>query len=93
MVLTEGIKMTTSNFNLRGIPAEVMSILKKEAKRLHMSVNALTLKLIKQSLGISHEIFIHHDLDHLSGSWSSEEEKNFNKETKFFEKIDKEMWK
>lgn len=93
MVLIGGIKMTTSNFNLRGIPSEIMNILKKEAKRLHMSVNSLTLKLIEQSLGISHEKFIYHDLDHLAGSWSSEEEKIFNKETKFFEKIDKEMWK
>ena len=84
--------MTTSNFNLRGIPSDVMDILKKEAKRLRMSVNALALKMIEQSLGLSHAKFVHHDLDHLAGSWSSEEEKIFNKDTKSFEKIDKEMW-
>ena len=70
-----------------------MTTLKKEAKRLHMSVNALALRLIEQSLGLSYEKFIYHDLDHLAGSWSAEEEKRFNKDTKSFKKIDKEMWK
>ena len=84
--------MATSNFNLRGIPSDVMDTLKKKAKKLRMSVNALALKMIEQSLGLSREKFIHHDLDHLAGSWSSEEEKIFNKSIKSFEKIDKEMW-
>jgi hypothetical protein len=84
--------MASLNFNLRGIPSEVMDTLKKEAKRLRMSVNALALKMIERSLGISREKFINHDLDHLAGSWSSEEEKTFNKNTKFFETIDEEMW-
>lgn len=84
--------MAVSNFNLRGIPSDVMDTLKKEAKRLRMSVNALALKMIERSLGLSNEKFIHHDLDNLAGSWSSEEEKIFNKNTKSFEKIDKEMW-
>ena len=84
--------MATSNFNLRGIPSDVMDTLKKEAKKLRMSVNALVLKLIDQSLGLSREKFIHHDLDYLAGSWSSEEEKIFRKNIKLFEKIDKEMW-
>jgi Trm5-related predicted tRNA methylase len=85
--------MAASNFNLRGIPSDIMNTLKKEAKRLHMSVNALALKMIEQGLGLSHERFVYHDLDHLAGSWSSEEEKAFKKDTKSFEKIDKEMWK
>ena len=92
MISLGGIKMTASNFNLRGIPSDVMDTLKKEAKRLHMSVNALALKLIERSLGFSREQFIYHDLDHLAAVWSSEEEEMFNKNTKSFEKIDKELW-
>ena len=45
--------MSASNFNLRGIPSEVMTLLKKEAKRLHISVNTLVLKIIESGLGLS----------------------------------------
>ncbi len=84
--------VSASNFNLRGIPTEVMSLLKKEAKRLHMSVNAFALKMIEKGLGVNTERVIRHDLDDLSGSWSSEEEKAFKKNTEAFEKIDEELW-
>jgi len=69
-----------------------MNTLKKEAKRLRMSVNALVLKMLEQGSSLFHEKFVYHDLDHLAGSWSSNEEKAFKKDTKSFEKIDKEMW-
>ena len=85
--------MSASNFNLRGIPSEIMALLKQEAKRLHMSVNALVLKMIERGLGFTQEKHIHRDLDHLAGSWSTEEEKTFNENTKSFEKIDKDLWK
>jgi hypothetical protein len=81
--------MATSNFNLRGIPLNVMDTLKKEAKKLRISINTLILKMIERSLDCSRKKFIHHDLDHLAGSWSFEEAKIFNKSIKSFEKNDK----
>jgi hypothetical protein len=85
--------MSTSNFNLRGIPSEIMILLKKEAKRRHTSVNALVLKMVERGLGFSYEKPIYRDLDHLAGSWSATEEKVFKESTKSFEQIDKELWK
>lgn len=85
--------MSTSNFNLRGIPPEVMILLKKEAKKLHTSVNTLVLKMIEKGLGFAYAKTIHHDLDHLAGTWTSKEEKAFKKNTQSFEQIDKELWK
>lgn len=85
--------MSASNFNLRGIPSEVMVLLKKEAKRLHISVNALVLKMIENSLGLTYEKPIHRDLDHLAGSWSAKEAEEFQENTSSFEQIDKELWK
>lgn len=85
--------MTASNFNLRGIPADVMNLLKQEAKRLHTSVNALALKMIEQGLGFTREKIKHRDLDHLAGSWSAAEENTFNENTLSFEQIDKDLWK
>ena len=84
--------MSASNFNLRGISSEVMILLKREAKRLHTSVNMLMLKMIERGLGFTCEKLVYHDLDHLAGSWSSAEEKTFEENTQYFEKIDKELW-
>lgn len=84
--------MSASNFNLRNIPSEVMDLLKREAKRLRTSVNTLMLKMIEQGLGLKYEKPIHHDLDHLAGSWSTKDEKEFKENILSFEKIDKELW-
>jgi len=84
--------MSAYNFNLRGIPEEVMALLKQEAKRLRTSVNVLILKMIEKGLGFSHKKTTYHDLDHLAGSWSAAEEKSFEESIKHLEKIDKELW-
>lgn len=84
--------MSASNFNLRGIPSEVMILLKREAKRLSTSVNLLILKMIERGLGFTCERTTYHDLDHLAGTWSSAEQKDFEKNTRYFEQIDKELW-
>jgi hypothetical protein len=84
--------MTVSNFNLRGIPTEVMTLLKQEAKRLHTSVNMLILQIIERDLGFAHEKVVYHDLDHLAASWSSTEAKSFEENTASFEKIDRDLW-
>lgn len=86
--------MSISNFNLRGIPPELMVLLKHEAKKLDISVNILILKLIENGLGFSRELQrpIYHDLDHLAGSWSSVEAKTFEENTKYFEQIDEALW-
>ncbi|MCE5294254.1 MAG: hypothetical protein LLF94_06530 [Chlamydiales bacterium] len=87
--------MTASSFNLRGVPPQVMTFLKREAKKLNISVNVLILRLIEQGLGFSGKAkkAIHHDLDFLIGTWSTEETKEFDESLKVFEKIDTELWK
>jgi hypothetical protein len=87
--------MTASNFNLRGIPPQVMTLLKREAKSLKVSVNVLILKLIEQGIGFSGKPkkVLYHDLDFLIGTSSSKENKDFEKQVKIFEEIDEELWK
>jgi hypothetical protein len=84
--------MSASNFNLRGVPKEFMDSLKQEAKKLHISVNTLILRMIQKGLGFTHEKTEHHDLDDLAGTWSDSDAKDFEKNTEYFEKIDKELW-
>lgn len=86
--------MAPSNFNLRNITPSVMLLLKKEAAKQKISINSLLLKIIDQSLGITHPLkrVIFHDLDHLAGTWNNKEKKEFDDNIKSFEKIDEELW-
>ena len=86
--------MSTTNFNLRGVTSEVMVTLKQEAEKQNTSVNFLILKLIESGIGYSHTFKrpTHHDLDNLAGTWSAKDAKEFEKNTKDFEKIDEDLW-
>ncbi len=85
--------MKNKNFNLRGLSQEIISSLKKESKRLQISVNSLIIRLLEDGLALSKApIHYYHDLDHLAGTWSEADEESFKNATKHFEKIDQELW-
>jgi EAL domain-containing protein (putative c-di-GMP-specific phosphodiesterase class I) len=86
--------MSATNFNLRNIAPDVMSLLKKEASKEKISVNTLILEVIERGLGISHKTkkTLFHDLDELAGTWTENDKKKFEKNIETLEKIDKDLW-
>ena len=86
--------MTAHHFNLRGIDSNVMTILKRQAEKQRTSVNQLIIKYIEQCVGHGQPVCkpVFHDLDHLAGTWKHEDAKSFEKNTAYFEKIDKDSW-
>jgi plasmid stability protein len=85
--------MTT--MTLRGIDEKTAEALKERATREGTSVNAVTLRILRESLGLDKRKrnVIYNDLDHLAGTWSREEAAEFERNTAFFEKVDEEIWK
>ena len=85
---------TTVNFNLRGVDSRVMSTLKQEAEKQHISINFLILKCIELGLGYSYKVNrpIYNDLDYLAGTWSKADANEFKENTTYFEKIDPDLW-
>ena len=85
--------MTT--MTLRGIDDAVASALKEKARREDTSVNAVMLKILKESLGIEKKrrTVVYDDLDHLAGTWSAQDAAEFKNATAVFEKVDEDMWK
>lgn len=71
-----------------------MSLLRKEASKQNLSINSLILRIIEQKLGVSQETkkTVYHELDYLAGTWDDEDKKEFEENTKSFEKIDSELW-
>ena len=85
--------MTT--MTLRGIDDAISGALKEKARREDTSVNTVTLRILKEALGIEKKkrIVIYDDLDHLAGTWSSNDLAEFESATSAFEKVDDDIWK
>jgi plasmid stability protein len=84
-----------ATMTLRGVDEKTVEVLKERAKREGSSVNAVTLRLLRESLGLEKKkrSVVYADLDHLAGTWSKEEVAEFERNTAVFEKVDEEIWK
>ncbi|MBW6512511.1 MAG: hypothetical protein K0A93_10440 [Desulfuromonadaceae bacterium] len=84
-----------ANMTLRGIDEQMAQALKERASQEGSSVNAVTLHLLRKSLGLEKRkrCATYSDLDHLAGTWSQENEDEFKRNTAVFERVDEELWK
>jgi hypothetical protein len=80
---------------LRGIDDAISGALKEKARQEDTSVNAVMLKILRESLGIDKKKrgVVYHDLDHLAGTWNAKDAAEFESATAVFEKVDEDMWK
>ncbi len=84
-----------STITIRGIDETTAKILKERAKKEGISVNAVLLKTLKESLGLEKKkrTVVHTDLDYLAGTWSEKDFLEFQKKIADFEAVDEKMWK
>ena len=83
-----------SVLTIRGLDPESTKTLKRKAKQEGLSLNGLVLKVIRQSLGTEKRRGqIYDDLDHLAGTWTEKEFREFEKNTAAFEVIDEKEWR
>ena len=80
---------------IRGIDETTARILKERARKEGVSVNAVLLKTLRESLGLEkrRRTVIYDDLDHLAGTWSEKDFVEFHKRIADFEIVDEKMWK
>jgi hypothetical protein len=81
--------------SLRGIDEELAENLKKTAKKTGTSLNKTVLEILRKSVGVNpkkREV-VYYDLDDLAGTWTKEDGEQFERATKQFRAIDKDMWK
>src|SRR5690242_18345093 len=58
-----------TQYTIRNVPRSVDHALRKKAQQERKSLNSILLEAVVKEAGISGEPKIHHDLDHLIGSW------------------------
>lgn len=89
--------MPLDQITLRGIPAEIEKIVRKEAERQGLSLNKAFILLLKNATGMKAKgqktKHLYHELDQFSGLWSKEEAAVFEKNLEFQRRIDKTIWK
>jgi predicted transcriptional regulator len=73
---------------------EIARRLEQESRRTGTSINRLIVQALRSSLGLPSRgtARVHHDLDHLAGTWSESEARDFAEAVKSFESIDTELW-
>lgn len=80
---------------VRGLDNELAENLKREAEREGKSLNQFILDSLKQRLGLKKQkkfTAVHHDMDHLFGSWSEKEFRQIQKRINSERKMDEELW-
>jgi len=80
---------------LRKVPTEVMRRILERAREKDLSLAKAVVSLLEDRLGLNSQTqeHSHHDLDHLSGSWSKDEADDFSGFLAEQRSIDDESWK
>jgi len=73
---------------------ELARRLEQESRRTGTSINRLIVQALRSFLGLPARgtARVHHDLDHLAGTWSEADAREFAQAAKGFEMIDTELW-
>lgn len=56
-------------YTVRGVPPEVDRALRRRAERENRSLNEVTVDALRRGAGLGEQPMVHHDLDHLVGTW------------------------
>jgi hypothetical protein len=79
---------------VRNLPPAVAKAVKEKARREKLSLNRAIVRLLEEATGERRsKKVVHHDLDHLAGTWSEEEYQQFMAALREQRQIDPEMWR
>jgi len=81
-----------SQITLRQLPKNVDRLIRSISEKQNKSINKTIIILLEKALGVKDSSDKKRDLSKLSGSWSTAEFEEFERNTEIFNKIDKEIW-
>lgn len=80
---------------LRNVPPDVERAVRRRARDKGLSLNKAIITLLEERVGIRkrpRKGVMHHDLDHLAGTWSRKEATEFDTALGEQRRIDEELW-
>ena len=81
------------HLTVRNVPDTLAKELDRERLRRGQSLNQTVLDLLAQATGVSRPTDFDNGLGRLAGTWSAADLRSFDKATRAFEAVDKEMWR
>ena len=85
-----------ANISVRGLDDETVRLLKESSRKTGKSVNSQVIEFVRRGLGlVTREPGkgVHMDLDHLGGTWSEVESREFEQRIAPFEVVEEELWR
>jgi hypothetical protein len=83
--------MNAQHLTVRNVPPQLAAALDAERRRRGTSLNQTVLDLLSQSLAVKCQRS--NGLRRFAGTWSEEEFREFEENTRVFEEIDRELWR
>jgi hypothetical protein len=79
---------------LRNIPQTLQEVIRKRAGKYGLSLNKTVICMLEEAAGqrTATGRELHHDLDHLAGTWSDEEAAAFDAALAEQRRVDPELW-
>ena len=81
-----------SQITIRDIDPIIETIIRQKAKAENKSLSEVTNQLLQKALGVDHAAGKKRNLQELAGSWSPQNQEEFESTQDFFREIDNEMW-
>jgi hypothetical protein len=78
---------------IRNVPRRLADALDRERRRRDRSLNATVLELLSHGLGVGPEGQPSNGLAQLAGTWTADEQREFDAAVAPFEAVDDEMWR
>ena len=89
-------RVSLQQLTIRGFEPEVEAHIRALARREQLSLNQAVMQLLRRATGLGgpsrEPDTIGTSLDHLAGSWSAEDARQFTQATASLERIDPEFW-
>ena len=77
---------------IRNVPRRLADALDRERRKQDASLNSTVLGLLSRSLGVSGDAPRRNGLAAFAGTWSAEEQRQFDAAVAPFEAVDDDMW-
>lgn len=82
---------------IRNVGSDLHQAVKNEARRRGLSINRYVLLILRDAVGLgdgqSNQTIEFHDLDHLAGTWTEEEYRQFEEVLNSQRKIEEGLWR
>lgn len=84
-----------SAITLRNLSPEVLKIIRRRAMEGKTSINKVVVGVLEECLGLTghRRNVVHHDLDHVIGSWTRQQADQFERTLTAQRQIDRDLWK